>query len=90
MYGFIPWRIDDVEKFLTDPYGQNDKYNYLYCFIGRSRDILLPYVSLEYGFLGTFFEKFMDGYSVMAVNFGGYPPICMALFLGELMTWKNF
>lgn len=76
--------------FLKIFYGQNDKYNSLYRFIGRSRGILLPYVSLEYGFLATFFEKYMDGYSVISVNFGGYPPFCMALFLGELMAWEIF
>ena len=70
---------------LKNLYGQNNRNNSFDCYIARSRDILLSYVSLEYGFLAPYFDKYMDGYSVIPVNFSGYPPFCVALFPGELI-----
>lgn len=76
--------------FLKIFYGQNDKYNSLYCLCNCGCNALLFRFAFRREFLVACFEKFMVGHFILSVNFGGYPPICMALFLGELMTWKNF
>ena len=76
--------------FLKIFYGQNDKYNSLYCLCNCGCNALLFRFAFRREFLVACFEKFMVGHFILSVNFGGYPPICMTLFLGELMTWKNF